>query len=392
MAATGQRIVFVSTYPPIHCGVGEYLRLLAEAMLSVEPGLDLRVATLKEAGSEPYSLEGVLAYPVLERAAASYSPLLELLTEIGGADIVHVQHEFGIFGETEAIIDAVAEARRERLARATVITLHTVYHPMGLEKGKETRLRVNRAASMLDAVVVHSVLQEMELLSQGLPVEKVYRIPHGTSINTYIDVPRGVLAARLGLPKDLVEKRIVAVPGFLRRDKGLETLLKAFTRLRNGRDVRLVVAGEPQGRGAEEVARIVEEYASLDERIVYVRRYLSGQKVLMLAALADLIVLPYEDRPGKYSVSGILHLSMGSLKPIVGTRVPRLVELYQLAPRVTVKPYSPGSLAAKIKWVLDNYDDAVVYMERVYGYAVRTRWQRMARRHLELYRSLLASG
>ncbi|MEB3778913.1 MAG: group 1 glycosyl transferase, partial [Desulfurococcales archaeon] len=117
----------------------------------------------------------------------------------------------------------------------------------------------------------------------------------------------------------------------------------------------------------------------------------SGDEILMLAALADAIVLPYRDKPGKYSVSGILHLSMGSLKPIIGTRVPRLIELYEYAPRLTIPPRSIEDLASMIKWVRDNYDLAVSYTSSIYSYAASTQWPRVAYSHLRLYKSLLSA-
>ena len=40
---------------------------------------------------------------------------------------------------------------------------------------------------------------------------------------------------------------------------------------------------------------------------------------------------------------------MGGLKPIIGSRTPRLVELYQFAQRLTVLPENPGDLAKKIR-------------------------------------------
>ena len=124
-------------------------------------------------------------------------------------------------------------------------------------------------------------------------------------------------------------------------------------------------------------------------KLTWIDRYLSGKELLVLMALADAVVLPYKDVKGALSVSGILHMSMGSMKPIIGTRTPRLVELYKHAPRLTVRPLSPEELALKLKWLLKNYDYAVAYTAPVYAYAARTQWPRMARRHLELYRALL---
>ncbi|RLG03936.1 MAG: group 1 glycosyl transferase, partial [Thaumarchaeota archaeon] len=126
-------------------------------------------------------------------------------------------------------------------------------------------------------------------------------------------------------------------------------------------------------------------------RLTFIDKYLTSDEILKIASIADIILLPYRDKYGVYSVSGILHLSMGSFKPLIGSRVPRLIELYQFAPRVTIPPKKPAELVKKLKWMMNNYDYAVAYMAHLYSYAVRTQWLRMARRHLNLYHELLRS-
>jgi len=378
----------VSRFPPVKCGVGEYAAYLARALLAVSPGLRVTVFSTYEAGREPYSLHGVRVVPAYERASGDYRGLLEALEDVGGVDVLHLHHEYGIYGDTAAVFEAMLEARERGLASAAVATLHTVYHPLGLEPGKRARLEAQRAAKELDAVVVHSFLQEFELYSQGFPPEKVWRIPHGTSINPYVGENPDTLLEGLGLDPAEAPRPRIASPGFLRPDKGLGTLLEAAALLRRrGFRGSLIVAGEEQGRGGEEVAARLREAAARGD-VVLIHRYLSGDELLRLMAAVDVLVLPYEDRPGKYSVSGVLHLAMGSLKPLIGTRVPRLIELYQHAPRLVTAPGSPGKLAELIHWVLEGYDYAVAYMSGLYGYAVRTHWPRMARRHLVLYQEL----
>lgn len=387
--ARGIRLGFVSRYPPVKCGIGEYAHFLVEALASVNPGVEVYVFSTSEAGWEPYRRGAAMVIPAYERLARDYRGLLDRLAEVGGVDVLHLHHEYGIYGDGPEVFEAMRQAVEEGLASAAVATLHTVYHPMGLEEGKRERLEAQAAAAGLDAVVVHSVLQEFELYSQGFPADRVRRIPHGTHVNPYTGDNPDRLLSELGVePAEAPRPRLVA-PGFLRPDKGLYTLLDTARRLREeGFRGSVIVAGEEQGRGGREVG---ERLAAASERgdVVLLHRYLSSDELLKLMAAADVLVLPYEDRPGKYSVSGILHLAMGSMKPLVGTRVPRLIELYQHAPRLVVPPRSPGGLAALTRWVLDNYDYAVAYMSGLYGYAVRTLWARMARRHLRLYYEVL---
>lgn len=79
------------------------------------------------------------------------------------------------------------------------------------------------------------------------------------------------------------------------------------------------------------IVELVEEVSN-KLNIILIERYLSNDEILRAISLADILVLPYRDRPGTYSVNGILHLSMDGLKPIIGSYTSRLIELYQYAP------------------------------------------------------------
>ncbi len=385
------RIGFVSRYPPVHCGIGEYTRFLADAIASLSRKVEVIVFSTTEAGAEPYHVGRIKVVPSFERLGPPFSTLLNKLADEDGVDVLHLQHEYGIFGEGDAIVDTMVEAIRERLAKVAVATLHTVYHPYAVGDRSERLTFMHRAASELDTVVVHSHIQEFELYSQGVDLHKVHRIPHGTFINPYVGHNRFELAESLGIEPSLIRGYVITTPGFIRPDKGLRTLLEAEDRLSKLRsDYTIIVAGEPQGKdSAAEYMWLIEEAESRG-RLVLLRRYLNSDELLRLAALADVIVLPYRDRPGKYSVSGILHISMGSMKPIVGTRVPRLIELYQFAPRLTTSPGQADELSKLLNWLIENYDYAVAYMASLYSYAVRTIWLRAARKHLALYTKLLA--
>jgi len=88
------RIVFVSTYPPIECGIGTYTAFLTEALRKSSNEIHI---------VSQYGAEGRHVYP-------SYSPGEDgIAGKIFNAaikvtpDLVHIQHEFGLFGELDGI-------------------------------------------------------------------------------------------------------------------------------------------------------------------------------------------------------------------------------------------------------------------------------------------------
>ena len=353
--------------------------MLALAMRTISPSTSIYVMASKEAFKERYSDDeaSITIIPSFDRGEMEYNGVIEALEDVGGADVLHIQHEYGIFGRNPGVFRVALKAVKKGLASIALVTLHTVYHRSS--KDVET-LEAQKEASLLHGVIVHSFLQEFELQTQGFNLSKIFKIPHGTLINPYLGHPREKLLERLGLDPSGVEGTILVTPGFLRPDKGLDVLLSAIAL--TDRKFTLIVAGEPVGLD-------IASLPSMRGRVKVIDRYLSSDEILMLAAASDVVVLPYKDRPGKYSVSGILHLSMGSLKPLVGTRVPRLIELYQYAPNLTVPPRSPELLAARIEWVVDNYELASAYSSQLFAYAAETQWPRIARAHIDLYRGLL---
>ncbi len=383
LSKPGLNIGFLSRYPPMHCGVGEYTRMLVSALKSVAPWTRITVFTSTLIGEEPWVDEelGVDVIPSFAEKGLDYSKLPDLIAERGRVDILHVEHEYGIFGTSKELINILERLEDEGLVKKTVITMHSVLHPYS---GRLEEISFQRELNRFDAVIVHSVLQEFELQWQGIEPRRIHRIPHGTLINPYLGYPKNLLARSLGLNEEKLRGLVLVVPGFLRLDKGLDVLFNAIGYM-GDLNSTIVVAGEPQDKS---IIELIED-ARTRLNIVLIEKYLSNEEILRVIGLADILVLPYKDKPGIYSVSGILHLSMGGLKPIVGSRTPRLVELYQYAPRLTVPARAPRELAEKIQWVTNNYDYAVAYMATLYSYAARTQWHRMARRHLKLYTKLL---
>jgi len=384
------KIGYVSTYPPTHCGIAEYTKFLLSALKSIQPQIELHVfSDVNSTGKSSESGEFAEIHPSFRPKSEDYRRILDELTAVDGVDVLHVQHEYGIFGYHNGILEACLEAKREKLAKKIIFTMHSIYHPLSKIEGA---LKFQRSLNLTDAAVVHSYLMEFELQNQGVDPLLIRRIPHGTFLNPYLDDPRSKLLSNLDLKEDDLSGVVLTTLGFLRKDKGLDLLIESICKLecRKGA-ITLLIAGEKRMEKEDrEVFDKIEE-ASRKLNIIFMDRYLSEDEILKIAALADIIVLPYRDKPALYSVSGILHLSMGSFKPLIGTRVPRLIELYQFAPRATVPPKNPVQLSKSIRWCIRNYEHMVTYMATLYGYAVRTQWIRMARRHLSLYRELLTA-
>jgi glycosyltransferase involved in cell wall biosynthesis len=183
-------------------------------------------------------------------------------------------------------------------------------------------------------VMSDSVERDLDRLKPGAPRR---RVPHPF----YAQFDRGrwtreTARERLGLSGD-----VALFFGYVRHYKGLDTLLRAWARVRGDRpDATLVVAGEFYDRreGYEALAREAGGVRLLD-------RYIPDDEVEALFRAADVTVLPY--RSG--TQSGVTHVAYALGVPVIATRVGGITETVREGETgLTCPPEDPEALARTI--------------------------------------------
>ena len=247
-------------------------------------------------------------------------------------------------------------------ARPLVITAHDVL-PREPWPGQHAAQR--RLYGRADAVVVHSEHGRARLSRElGLPAGRVHTIPHGAFTHL-----RGVTGA---LPPELAEttRPVVLFFGLIRPYKGLDVLLAAWEGLEAQAD--LWVVGMPR-----------MPLPTVPAGVRVVARFVSDAEAAAVFARADLVVLPYL----QIDQSGVLYTGLGLGKPLLLSDVGGFGEVQAAA---HFAPGDPGALRAALARLLGDPAErgrlAAAARAAADGeYA----WDRIAARHLELYRGLL---
>lgn len=112
-------------------------------------------------------------------------------------------------------------------------------------------------------------------------------IPHPLYTHFGATQPRGEALRRLGLDPD---RKTLLFFGLIRRYKGLDILLDAFSKLDDS--YQLIIAGEPYG-SFDEYDRQIQAMGAAAERIVTHLTYIKDSEVSDFFSGADLCVLPY---------------------------------------------------------------------------------------------------
>jgi len=130
--------------------------------------------------------------------------------------------------------------------------------------------------------------------------------------------------------------------GYVRRYKGLDTLLAAWPLVRARRPVTLIVAGDFY----EDPAPYRAQAAAAGEGAVRLREgYQSDAEVEALFKAADVVVLPYHSA----TQSGVTHVAYALGVPVITTDVGGLAETVQPGESgLVVPPGDPAALAAAV--------------------------------------------
>jgi len=143
---------------------------------------------------------------------------------------------------------------------------------------------------------------------------------------------------RLGLAGE-----VVVFFGYVRRYKGLDTLLEAWPRVRARRPATLVVAGEFYEDAAP--YRALAAAAGGEPAVRLLGRYLPDDEVEALFKAADVVVLPYRSA----TQSGVTHVAYALGVPVITTDVGGLSETVKPGETgLVVPPENPAALADAI--------------------------------------------
>ncbi|MCF6242240.1 MAG: glycosyltransferase [Bacteroidales bacterium] len=160
------RIIYVSTYPPTECGIATYTSYLDSEIRKH----DLEVYILSQNGAKGKHVFEVFN-PDDKDIAYKLFHLISKLTP----DLVHIQHEFGLYGY-ERGIQIVDFLLRCKIADIPVITtLHTVY----LKPAWKERLITSEILCLSKEIIVHEGYQKELLINESKCLKEIHVIPHG---------------------------------------------------------------------------------------------------------------------------------------------------------------------------------------------------------------------
>jgi len=373
------KIAYVSTYLPQQCGIATYTNYVIRAIQKVSPLVDVKVVA--EKGASPVKREKFEVVPCWDR---NENYVVPILSNILDADIVHIQHEFGIYKLDDRLPTLLKRLTAER--KRTIITIHCIT-PLPFSESGVMNMAENcakRLAELADEVIVHLESQKAILERLKIPLEKIHVITHGTALS---DADKKDSRRKLNLPE---EGKIITVFGFISPFKGLDLSLEVLKEIREEvEDAYLFIAGGLPPTASKKDRKYVQllketiEKDKLTDNVLFPDNFIPNEEIPYVFGASDVVLYPHyhEDR----SASGSVHLAIGAKKPVIAYRVPKFEVVKNISDELLILPGNVSGIAKTAIRLFTDKEFEQYVLARTEQYRRATSWPVTVRKHLRLY-------
>lgn len=373
----------VSTWAPRFCGIATYAEGLVGALRGL--GADVQVVCHIDGGRSEE--KGV--HPVIDMTRMDwFAPLYQKVEELN-PDVVHVQHEYGIYSPLQPdgtyfygpdTSFALAEPlyRWKIGGRATVVTYHSVTSSVSPKEA----IYLSHMIPLATANILHEPYQRENLPKNlGRPTPNVWVIPHGAPL---VDTPVDRKKA-LGLEGH----RVVGMMGWWEPNKGYHRVVEWWPQIKSrlGGDVFLVVAGDARPGspgGLEYKPLLLKAIADCPDgdSVRIAQGAFDSETYRKIISSFDLIVLPYT----RATQSGNLANAYALGVPAVVAAIEGLKSsLDDSGAGIAVPDRSQGFIEAIVRVMTNTYERAQFSARALVYVRDKIAWPLIALRHLEVY-------
>ncbi len=387
------KVAMVTSWPPRWCGIAIYAENLVDALRAA--GADVHIVCHKDGGRDGEKQ----VYPVLDQWDPGWYWDLFKTVEAIDPDVVHIQHEFGLYTyfqragvydfEPRNAFELALPLFRWRIARRpAVITYHSVFSQLTYEEARYYDQMIGLAA----ASIVHEPYQKAHLPGNiGRVPDNVFVIPHGAGRSSSAPGGRRASKERLGIEAG---RPAAGVMGWWEPNKGFDRVIRVWPRVveRVPGATLLFSGGARPGSPTGEATRA--EYLGLIERspvkgsIKVIEGAFSREEYISIMSAFDFAILPYLYA----SQSGNLAHAYEAGLPIVASGIEGLKSSLEASGAGLLVPAGDDAAAdeALVEAIVRLFNDAglrrrLARRSREYVRNV-IKWDRVAKRHLDVYR------
>lgn len=374
------KIVFLSTFPPTQCGIATYTQDTIKGITDVfGKSVSCQICELVDSPKE----KPTQAFTLNTKDKKEYAKVAEAINKDKSVKLVHIQHEFGLFGGNygDYLLDFL-----NVIKKPLTYTFHSVIPNPNNELKTFVKLLLSYSNSVF---VMTNQSKEILINDYGIEKEIITCVPHGTHIVIY-ETPD-----QAKLKFDIQDRKVLSTFGLLGEGKNIETGLQALPKIiAKEPNVLYLIIGKTHpnliidGVDAyrDKLEALVEDL-DLKDNVRFINQYLDTNELLDYLKATDVYLFTSKD-PNQ-AVSGTFAYAMSCACPIVASKIPHTLEVLTPDSGILV---DIGNVDQFAKATIKLLSDDNLRQEMGINAFRKTRassWENVAITHMDTYKKLI---
>ncbi|MGO3184376.1 MAG: glycosyltransferase family 4 protein [Aequorivita sp.] len=370
------KIAFVASYPPRECGIGTFTQSLAHAIKDNDDEENEIIIIAMHDNQEKYNFPPEVKLTIHQERQTDYLKAADFINR-SGAKVCILEHEFGIYGGQSGVYILPL---LHRLHIPLISTLHTI-----LEKPSYTEKAVlKQICKMSDKLVVMSN-KAIHFLEEiyNVPTDKIALIEHGVP-NIHFDKEKSRTELKYS------DKKLLLTFGFVGRNKGIETVIKALPKIiEKHPDVFYVVLGKTHpnvlrsaGEEYRNYLQLLIKTLKLGDHVLLLNEFVEERELFKYLSASDIYITPYINEA--QITSGTLTYAMGSGCVVVSTPYWHAAELLTENKGCLFDFKDEDGLAKVLNKLLDSPELMNTIQQNAAEYGQDIIWPKIGQKYLEL--------
>ncbi|SFR80334.1 glycosyltransferase family 4 protein [Sphingomonas jatrophae] len=381
-AGSVRRIAMIGNFPPRLCGIATFTADTRAALVAAYPDIPVDIYAMNDRG-EGYEYPQDVVCTIAQGELEEYRAAARRIND-SGADVLVVQHEYGIFGGNAGNL---LLRLLDRVDLPVVVVLHTVLENPDVDQRTVLDALARRASRL---IVMAQKGRDILARVHGLSPDRIAVVPHGVPDRPFKTT--AAMKARFGLSGHTV----LLTFGLLSPNKGIETMIRALPGIvARQPDALYVVLGAThphlvarEGEAYRESLAALAEELGVAQHLRFIDGFVAQDELLDHLEAADVYVTPYLNEA--QITSGTLSYAVAMGKPVVSTPYWHAVELLGDGTGLLVPFGDSVGFAQTIGDLLAHRAKLDTYRRRAWDAGREMTWEKLAHAYMTIFRDAVA--
>ena len=367
------KVLFIGTYVPKECGIATFTSDLLNSVSGENNDVHCEVIALSDP-SETYNYPEEVVFQIQKEKLEDYYLAADYINQ-SDADIVCLQHEFGLFGGNAG--DYIF-ALLSGINKPVITTMHTVIREPELEYRVSTEKLIRYSEKL---VVMSQTAVDMLKDVYKAPEDKIEIIFHGVP-----DYPFN----NCGKYKKMLNLKgspLVLTFGLLSKNKGIESVLEALPDVVSQYpDLIYLVLGathpmvkKTQGEAYRQYLKNKVSELGLENNVVFHDKFVEKEELCNYILASDIYASPYLSR--EQIVSGALTYAMGMGKAIVSTPYWYAQEMLSENRGLLVDFGDTDGFKKSLSYLIENPEECDNMRKKAYDFGRKMTWKNVGKKY-----------